>query len=73
MGNNPSWALGYVPSAIEWNNEWSSKADDSGPLASLIALSPSSPSYANDTEAAAGSVQVGEFYRNGNFVMIRLS
>jgi hypothetical protein len=73
MGNNPGWAFNFIPTATEWNNEWASKADDAGPLASLIALSPSSPSYANDTEAAAGGVQIGEFYLNGNFVMKRLS
>jgi hypothetical protein len=33
----------------------------------------SSPSYDNDTQAAAGGVAVGSVYRNGNFVMVRLS
>lgn len=32
-----------------------------------------SPSYANDTAAAAGGVQLGDVYRNGNFVMVRVS
>jgi len=33
----------------------------------------SSPSYDDDTGAAAGGVPVGGVYRNGNFLMIRLS
>jgi hypothetical protein len=32
-----------------------------------------STSYANDTAAAAGGVSVGEFYRNGSIVQIRVS
>jgi len=33
----------------------------------------SSPSYDNDTAAGTGGVPVGGIYRNGNFLMIRLS
>lgn len=29
--------------------------------------------YANDVDAAAGGVAVGEFYRNGSIVMVRVS
>ena len=32
-----------------------------------------STSYANDVAAAAGGVAVGEFYRNGSIVQIRVS
>jgi hypothetical protein len=32
-----------------------------------------SPSYDDDTAAAAGGVAVGELYRNGNFIMVRLT
>lgn len=32
-----------------------------------------SPSYDDDAAAAAGGVAVGELYRNGNFIMVRLS
>jgi len=32
-----------------------------------------STSYANDTDAAAGGVPVGQIYRNGNFLMVRLT
>lgn len=39
----------------------------------LSAALAGSASYANDTAAAAGGVPVGGFYRNGNFVMVRLS
>jgi hypothetical protein len=31
------------------------------------------PSYANDSEAAAGGAQIGDLYRNGNFIQIRIS
>jgi hypothetical protein len=30
-------------------------------------------SYANDTDAATGGVPVGGIYRNGNFIMVRMS
>lgn len=33
----------------------------------------SSTSYADDTAAASGGVAVGEFYRNGSVVQIRVS
>jgi hypothetical protein len=42
----------------------------------LKVLSPTlaaSTSYADDAAAAAGSVVVGEFYRNGSAVNIRVS
>jgi hypothetical protein len=32
-----------------------------------------SPSYANDAAAAAGNVGVGQFYRNGSAVMVRVT
>ena len=38
-------------------------------LAALAAL----PTYANDAAAAAGGVPIGAMYRNGNFLMVRLS
>lgn len=31
------------------------------------------PSYANDAAAAAGGVPLNTLYRNGNFVMVRLT
>lgn len=33
----------------------------------------SSTSYADDTAAASGGVAIGEFYRNGSVVQIRVS
>jgi len=39
----------------------------------LIETLVSASSYANDTEAAAGGVAIGELYRNGNVVQIRLT
>jgi len=33
----------------------------------------SSPSYANDTAAASGGVVIGQLYRNGSVVQIRIS
>jgi hypothetical protein len=38
----------------------------------LLQLS-GSASYDNDAAAAAGGVAVGQMYRNGNFVMVRVS
>jgi hypothetical protein len=34
---------------------------------------PTSTSYANDAAAAAGGVQIGEFYRNGSVVQCRIT
>jgi len=31
------------------------------------------PSYGDDTEAAAGGIAIGQTYRNGNFLMVRLT
>ncbi len=38
-------------------------------MASLASAS----GYDDDAAAAVGGVSIGDFYRNGNFVMIRLS
>lgn len=40
--------------------------------AALVGIS-SGPSYDNDADAAIGGVEIGQIYRNGNFLMIRLS
>lgn len=69
-GSSPGWASGYVPTAAEWNALWASKADYVQ-LVTLITLSPSSPSYGGDAEAALGGVPLGGFYLNGGFVMMR--
>lgn len=43
-------------------------------VASIISATlAASPSYADDTAAAAGGVPLNTFYRNGNFIMIRLT
>jgi hypothetical protein len=48
-----------------------------GPIGPAGAMSvgglAASPSYDNDAQAAAGGVAVGNGYRNGNFVMVRLT
>lgn len=31
--NNPGWALGFVPTAAQWNNEFASKVDYPAPVA----------------------------------------
>lgn len=67
-GSSPNWVSGYTPTAGEWNAEWASKMD-----ATLFSTLASAPSYADDTEAAAGGVAIGSPYRNGNFIMVRLS
>lgn len=33
----------------------------------------SGPSYDDDAAAAAGGIAVGQMYRNGNFLMVRLT
>lgn len=42
-------------------------------LAGIAADLAASTSYADDTAAAAGGVEVGEFYRNGSAVMVRVA
>lgn len=43
-------------------------------VASIISAAlAASPSYDNDTQSAAGGVPLNGFYRNGNFVMIRVA
>ena len=43
-----------------------------GCTVTLSAL-PGSPSYANDAVAAAGGVAVGQLYRNGSVVQVRVT
>ena len=69
-GSNPNWQFGYVPPPSEWNGWWATKADVNNMVLSTLA---SGPSYANDAAAADGGVPIGGIYRNGNFVMIRLT
>lgn len=45
----------------------------SSSVAILIASLPNTPSYADDVAAAAGGVQVGELYRDGSIVKVRVS
>lgn len=33
MSANPGWIKGYIPTAAEWNGEWSSKLDTNNPVA----------------------------------------
>jgi hypothetical protein len=66
-GSDPGWANGYPPTAAEWAAVFDSKLDK---LQTALA---SGPSYANDAAAAVGGVPVGGIYRNGNFLMVRLS
>jgi hypothetical protein len=34
---------------------------------------PASPSYANDAAAAVGGVAVGQYYRNGSVIQLRIT
>ena len=43
---------------------------DPGLTDSLLAIG---ASYDDDTAAAAGDIAVGQMYRNGNFLMVRLT
>jgi hypothetical protein len=45
----------------------------SSSVAILIASLPNTPSYADDAAAALGGVQVGELYRDGSVVKVRVS
>jgi hypothetical protein len=42
-------------------------------MGGLAAYLAASPSYANDAAAAAGNVGVGQFYRNGSLVQVRVT
>jgi hypothetical protein len=68
LGSNPNWSTGYVPPASEWNSLWGGKMDTT--LFQVLAVG---PSYANDTAAAAGGVAIGDPYRNGSTVMVRVT
>ena len=68
MGSNPNWITGYVPPASEWNSLWGGKMDTT-----VFQTLAAGPSYADDIAAAAGGVGIGDPYRNGNFIMVRLA
>jgi hypothetical protein len=42
-------------------------------LSGVPSVLASSTSYANDAAAAAGGVKVGQYYRNGSVVQVRVS
>ena len=44
-----------------------------GTLSGASAKLATSTSYANDAAAAAGGVKVGQYYRNGSVVQVRVS
>jgi hypothetical protein len=57
----------YAPSDKEWMRQ---VAGQLNPFFERLA---SLPNYLNDTAAAAGGVNIGELYRNGSQVMVRVS
>jgi len=71
LQNDASLAQGYV----KVNGTTSATfTTDSIILLKIISTTlSSSTSYANDVAAAAGGVAVGQFYRNGSVVQIRVS
>jgi len=62
---NPSF-LFYTGSTTQWVN---GSAQNPVVLPSLAATT----SYANDSAAASGGVKVGQIYRNGSVLQIRVS
>lgn len=58
---------------VDWAVDWPRKI--AGAVNALIALTDYSAlgNYANDAAAAAGGVKVGQQYRNGSVVMVRVS
>lgn len=42
-------------------------------ITEAIAALATGPSYDNDAQAAAGGVELHTLYRNGNFVMVRMT
>lgn len=71
LENDPSLAQGY----LKVNGSTAATlTTDSVILIKIISTTLSgSTSYANDVAAAAGGVAVGQFYRNGSVVQIRVS
>ena len=57
-----------------WNNYLigSNNPPVTGGSISLTALA-AMPSYTNDAAAAAGGIAVGQMYRNGNLLQVRLT
>lgn len=72
VGSSPGWALNYVPTPVEWNGAFANKLDYSDFFVALAGVW-QQPSYKDDAAAAAGGVQLGFPYRNGNFLLVRLS
>jgi hypothetical protein len=71
LENDSSLAQGY----LKVNGSTAATfATDSITVLKIISTTLSgSTSYSDDTAAAAGGVAVGEFYRNGSVVQIRIS
>jgi hypothetical protein len=57
----------YAPSQQEFQRQVSSQ------LNAFFQRLSNLPNYANDTAAAAGGVKVGELYRNGSQVCVRVA
>jgi hypothetical protein len=78
---NPGFTFGQIPTPAQWNALFTTKVDAEAGTADNLTLTSAtlastlqaSASYANDAAAAIGGVAVGQFYRNGNVVMIRMS
>jgi hypothetical protein len=78
---NPGFVPLQVPTATQWNGYFTACVSaeagvaDNPTLTGAVVMSTlaASTSYANDAAAAAGGVALNQLYRNGNFVLIRLS
>ncbi len=78
---NPGLIPLQTPTASQWNGYFTAKTDAEAGIADnptltgavLLTTLQASTSYANDAAAATGGVAIGQLYRNGNIVQIRLS
>jgi hypothetical protein len=78
---NPGFVFGQTPTAAQWNAPFTAKTDaeagtaDNATLtgATLAPTVQASASYANDAAAAIGGVAIGQLYRNGSTLMIRIA
>jgi hypothetical protein len=56
--------------AVAWVAFWQGVADQVSALGATLAAG---ASYANDAAAAAGGVSIGQLYRNGSVVQVRVA
>jgi hypothetical protein len=81
VNGNPGFIFGQTPTPAQWNSPFTAKVDAESGTANNMTLTnaviastlQASASYASDAAAATGGVAIGQLYRNGNAVMIRMT